>query len=1321
MDLQAKPISFGLSAGQMQIWLAEQFDVGDTAYSLNAFSELFGPCNTTLLEQAARAVIAAAETLRLRFFDDTNTPCQSIDAGLSQRWQLPFHDLSNQSDPLSAAWALARSIVAERYRIEDHTPLFRWHLIRVAPEHHVWLQTYHHLIADGLSRQRIREMMAAEYTALAEGTPPPSDAMVPLPDLLHDPNYTPQGTAWTQDRDHWLQILADRPPAASLSDRSISNRRIALHITRRLAPPVRDGLDALARETGASLPSVLTAAAASYVAHFTVRDEFVLGWAVSARTGAAARRTPAMMSNIVPLRLACSASDTLGDFILSTAKRTASALRHQRFPLMDLRQALGIPPLAPDPFETIINVVPYERDVSFAGTLCRTTPISEGPVFDLEITLRDRGADGLHLSLFGNVDRYTPDELSAHADRLGHRLSQFAAHRADDLLRDLPLIDAAERASILRKSCGEAVELDPQLTLLSLLDAQRARTPEATALVFRDQSISLATLHDRADRLACLLQAKGVQPDDIVAVLIDRSIEQIVAMLAVLKSGAGYLPLDCSYPAERLAMMLEDAAPRLTISMSGLIAARALPTTATLCLDDPAITQRLAQFAPDPRPAATVRPEHLAYVIYTSGSTGKPKGVLTAHRAIVNRLLWKQNLLRLTTADRVLQKTPIGFDVSVWEWILPLMTGATLVISEPDGHRDPAHLLDMIERHGVTVLHFVPSVLSAFLEGLSAGECKTLRHIVTSGEALGGPVRESALQRLPHAALWNLYGPTEAAIDVTFWRCHSQPETESTPIGHPIWNTQIYLLNAALQPVPDGAVGELYIGGVNIARGYLARPDLTAERFVPCPFGPPGARMYRTGDLARRREDGVVLFLGRADDQFKLNGMRVEPGEIEAITGQAFPDQVAQIAVVPALGPTPRLVAYIVPRPGAVLPEPAVMMAVLAERLPPAMVPAAFVAMDALPLTANGKLDRGALANIAVTLSRPAFRPPQSALEKQICTLFTEATGAERVGIDDSFFDIGGDSLLIMRLVSRARAAGLALSVRDVLRHQTPARLAALLIDGEAGLPTTTEAHSSAPVFVIPGAGGDLPMMALLRTRCAAAIRIVDLEIDDWDALTNPDYRLENLVARLKHSIAAQAPTGKLRLAGYSLGGQMAWAIASAFEREGREVEHVVLIDSCSIKRLVSRLHEKDNEARHLTLKDELVRLWQARAFGRTEKELARIIARRLLNPRFGWALRWLARNRRALPGWEALELDLRVEQFVTHSARWCADYDDRATLAAPVTLLRAQDTTDPDWDLGWKASTAQISVVNVAGDHLSVLSIDRVDTVAVQLIRIFG
>ncbi|GAB2701750.1 non-ribosomal peptide synthetase [Kitasatospora kifunensis] len=585
---------------------------------------------------------------------------------------------------------------------------------------------------------------------------------------------------------------------------------------------------------------------------------------------------------------------------------------------------------------------------------------------------------------------------------------------------------------------------DPAATLPALLTAQAARTPGQPALVFAGTVLSYAELDARAETLAAELTARGAGPERIVALMVPRSIELVVALLAVLRTGAAYLPVDPDYPADRIAYLLRDAAPVLLLTHSSIAAAGewAIPT---LVLDQPHTPSASGAQAPAP----SLGPDDAAYVIYTSGSTGRPKGVVVPHRGIVNRLQWMQAQYGLTAQDRVLQKTPSGFDVSVWEFFWPLLTGATLVLARPEGHRDPAYLAELISAERITTVHFVPSMLQAFVEEPAAAGCTGLQRVLCSGEAL--PVELAARFRtvLPGVPLHNLYGPTEASVDVTFWECVPEPGALSVPIGRPVWNTRLQVLDPSLRPLPVGETGELYLSGVQLARGYLGRPALTAERFVADPYGPPGTRMYRTGDLARWRADGTLEYAGRLDHQVKIRGLRIELGEIEAVLA-ALPG-VGQAAVLaredrtdgaaPQGADRRRLVAYLVPA-GAARLEAAQLRAGAAQALPEYMVPSAFVVLDAFPLTPNGKLDRAGLPAPTAPTARGELIAPRGERERVLHELAAELLGLPELSVEESLFDLGLDSIRAIQLVGRARRAGLVLTQREVFAQPTIAVLA---------------------------------------------------------------------------------------------------------------------------------------------------------------------------------------------------------------------------------------------------------------------------------------
>ena len=548
-----------------------------------------------------------------------------------------------------------------------------------------------------------------------------------------------------------------------------------------------------------------------------------------------------------------------------------------------------------------------------------------------------------------------------------------------------------------------------------LVEAQAAEKPEQVAVVFEGRTLTYGELDRRANALACRLQQLGVGPDTLVGVYLDRCLELVVGLLGVLKAGGAYVPLDPEYPRERLEFMMEECSAPVVLTSQALSARLPKRAWTVLILDG----GEGEAAGPRAKPENWVKPDNLAYMIYTSGSTGRPKGAMNTHRAICNRLLWMQEQYGLNESDSVLQKTPCSFDVSVWEFFWPLLAGARLVLAKPGGHRDSGYLAELIGREKITVAHFVPSMLEVFLEDARLHACGSLRHVICSGEALSYELQERCRERLG-AKLHNLYGPTEAAVDVTFWECVRGGGERVVPIGHPVANTYIRILDAGLAPVAAGEAGELHIGGVQVGRGYWRRPDLTAERFIPDPLGVErGARLYRTGDRARQLPDGSLEFLGRMDRQVKIRGVRIELGEIEAILGQH--PLVKQCAVMAQGEPggEKRLAAYIV-APEGHTPGIDEVRRYLAAKLPEGLLPSFFILLPRMPLTPNGKLDRNALP--APGRSRPPLAQdyvrPQRDLERRLAESWCRLLNLDQVGVNDRFFELGGDSLLAARFVN---------------------------------------------------------------------------------------------------------------------------------------------------------------------------------------------------------------------------------------------------------------------------------------------------------------
>ncbi len=603
----------------------------------------------------------------------------------------------------------------------------------------------------------------------------------------------------------------------------------------------------------------------------------------------------------------------------------------------------------------------------------------------------------------------------------------------------LPPLAEADRRQVLVEWNNTRKDYPINQCLHQLVEQQVGRTPEAVALVFGGQTLTYRELNRRANQLAYHLRALGVGADSLVGVCIERSFEMVIGLLGTLKAGGAYVPLDPEYPKDRLAFMIEDANVPVLLTQKHLVASLPTHGARVICLD--ADWDRIACESTD-NPRCITKPDQLAYMIYTSGSTGRPKGAMNHHRGICNRLLWMQDEYRLSGADTVMQKTPFSFDVSVWEFFWPLLTGARLVIARPGGHRDAAYLVSLIEEQGVTVLHFVPSMLQIFLEEPGLERCSSLRHVMCSGEALPYAVQEKFFSRLS-AELHNLYGPTEAAVDVTYWKCQRGSTRRVVPIGRPVANTQCYILDADLHPVPVGEGGELHLGGVQIGYGYHNRPELTAEKFIPDPFrSEPGARLYKTGDLARYLSDGSIEYLGRIDDQVKIRSFRIELGEVESWLRKHT--SVRDCAVV-AREDQPgqkRLVAYLVASNKEALSVPE-LRAFVQQQLPDYMVPAAFVMLDTLPLSPNGKFDRKALPVPVQTRPELAntYVAPRTPEETLLAEIWSQVLQVQPVGVRDHYFELGGDSIRVIQMLARARQKGLHLTLEQVYKEQTIEKL----------------------------------------------------------------------------------------------------------------------------------------------------------------------------------------------------------------------------------------------------------------------------------------
>ncbi|WP_410614837.1 amino acid adenylation domain-containing protein [Amycolatopsis sp. lyj-109] len=889
-----RPERLPLSFAQQRLWFLYGLEGGSATYNVPLVMRLAGELDVDALRSALNDVVARHEALRTVFPVADGVPYQQI---------RPDGTVALAVREVSDVDAEVDTLVRGVFDLGAGVPV-RAELLTAGPRRHVLVLVLHHIAADGWSLSPLWQDIATAYRARLRGEDP---LWTPLPVQYADYTLWQRDLLATEEAaqlGYWREALAGLPD------------RIALPLDRP-HPPVsayrggfftftwdaglQDALAGLARACGASPFMVMHAGLTALLSRLGAGADIPIGTPIAGRTDPALDDLVGFFVNTLVLRVDTGGDPSFRDLVARVRERSLDAYAHQDVPFERLVEALN-PARSPAHHPLFQTMLAWQNTpgtgVGLPGLTVTEQPVGTGTAkFDLWFSFTER-ADGLHGQAEFNAEVFDRATVTGLLDRLETLLRQVAA-APDRRLGSLDVLTPAEREGLGQAWSG-AVEDVPAVTVPELFAAQVARTPGHPALVFEDEELTYAELDAVSNRLARVLAARGAGPERVVALALPRSTHLVTAILAVLKTGAAYLPLDPGYPAGRIAFMLDDAAPALVLA----VAETAVP--GALLLDDP---DTLAG-VPDEPLDVVLRPENPAYVIYTSGSTGRPKGVVVPHAGIVNRLLWMQDEYGLTADDRVLQKTPSSFDVSVWEFLWPLLTGATEVLARPDGHKDPAYLARLIRDRGVTTVHFVPSMLQVFLQEPAAGECVSLRRVLCSGEALPKDAVAQFGQVLD-AELHNLYGPTEASVDVTSWRTSTQDT--SVPIGRPVWNTRTYVLDAALRPVPPGTPGELYLAGVQLARGYLGRAGLTAERFVADPFGAPGARMYRTGDLARFRPDGVLEFLGRGDEQVKIRGFRVEPGEIAATLSAH--DDVAH-AVVVAREDRPgdvRLVGYVVP------------------------------------------------------------------------------------------------------------------------------------------------------------------------------------------------------------------------------------------------------------------------------------------------------------------------------------------------------------------------------------------------------------------------
>ncbi|QLE40077.1 amino acid adenylation domain-containing protein [Nostoc sp. C052] len=1041
---RAKNAELPLSFAQTRLWFLDQFEPNSAFYNIPIALHLVGTLNQVALEQSLEEIIHRHEALRTNFITVDGQPTQIIQARREQGTVsvVNLQHLSTSEQEIASQQLLQQQAI-QPFDLARQA-LVRATLVVLSETEHILLVCMHHVVSDGWSMDVFVQELAALYNAYSQGQPSP---LAPLPIQYADfaiwqRNWL-QGDVLQTQLSYWQQQLADAPALLSLRTdrpRPAVQTFAGAHQKFALSIELTQKLTKLSQEQGVTLFMTLLGAYDTLLYRYTEQSDILVGTPIANRNNSEIEGLIGFFVNTLVLRTDLSGNPSFSELLTRVRETALGAYSHQ-----DL------------PFEMLVEALQPERDLSYTPLFQVMFVLENAPISQLELTglnvsplklesttakfdltlAMENTATGLVGVWQYNTDLFDAGTIARMAGHFVTMLEAIVANPSEQIAQ-LPLLTAVERHQLLIEWNDTQVDYHQELCIHKLFEQQVKLRPDAIAVIFENQQLTYQQLNERANQLAHYLQEKGVNPEVLVGIFVERSIEMIVGLLGILKAGGAYVPLDPNYPTERLAYMLSDTGVSILLTQQSLV--EFLPENQAEVLSLDSDWQVIANYSQQ-NALSQVKPENLAYVIYTSGSTGKPKGVMNLHQSICNNLLRTSDDYPLTASDRILQISPFSFDPSVFEIFWSLTSGTTLVVVKPEGNKDTTYLSNLIAQHQVTQVVFVPSLLQAFLQEPNLENCRCLKRVFCGGEALSYELTQRFFEQFD-SELHNLYGPTEAAVDATSWQCTPQSNYQVIPIGRPIANTQIYILDPYLQPVPIGVAGELHIGGVPLARGYLNQAELTQEKFIPNPFGGsreaeeqkifpvPSPRLYKTGDLARYLPDGNIEYLGRIGNQVKVRGFRIELGEIETVLSQHSEVNTVVVIAREDITGDKRLVAYIVPQK-EVTPTVSVLRQYLKAKLPEYMVPNAFVILEALPLTPNGKVDHRALPAPDLHEFLDRYVAPRTPVEEMLAQIWALVLKVEQVGIHDNFFELGGHSLLATQLVSR---------IRNILKVELPLR-----------------------------------------------------------------------------------------------------------------------------------------------------------------------------------------------------------------------------------------------------------------------------------------
>ncbi|KMJ43864.1 hypothetical protein AB204_17330 [Xenorhabdus khoisanae] len=1156
----ALPLSFS----QHHLWFISQFEGVSDTYHIPVIQHLRGQFDIDAWQRALNALFARHEALRSVFVTVDGQPQVGLlptESGLTMK----KYDLRGTPD---ADGELKRLCMEEFGLSFDlaQGPLIRSSLIQLADDEYVSLLTLHHIIFDGWSLGILKSELSALYTAFVTGQP---DPLPPL--MIQYPDYAAWQRQWLSverlqsQSDYWRTMLAGTPVLLDLpTDRPRPPLQsfIGSSLPINLDEALTKSLKRLSEQQGTTLFITILSAWAMVLSRLSGQSDLVIGTPCAGRGRQEIESLVGFFVNVLALRIDLSGTPDVTELLARVRQTTLAAQDNQDLPFEQVLKIVQPPRrLAHTPLFQVMFAWQNNEKIEWKLPALEILPVDQlfdVVKFDLELNLFEEdgrivGSLNYATALF---DQQTIERYVGYL----HTVLQVMVANPQQPVREIDILSPAERRLLLETRNATETAYSEQVCIHQLFEQQVEKTPDATAVTHQAQIFSYAELNVQANRLAHQLISLGVVPDQRVAICVTRSPAMVVALLAVLKAGGAYVPLDPAYPGDRLAYMLNDAAPLIVLADNTGRAALGEEALAKFTVLDPnTLPDQPDNSQPDNNPQVpALTSRHLAYVIYTSGSTGTPKGVMVEHRGLVNLIRDKISQFDIHAHSRMLQFASFGFDASVWEIMMALCGGATLDIPADTVRQDPLRLWHYLEEQAVTHACLTPALLG---DGADLPEINIRPTLILGGEAPSAALIQALHGR---ATLFNAYGPTEITVCATTWRCPADYTDTLIPIGRPTANTCVYLLDACGQPVPLGAVGELYIGGDGVARGYLNRPDLTAERFLTDPFSrTPDARMYRTGDLARYLPDGNLIFIGRNDQQVKIRGFRIEPGEIEARLTE-YPTVREAIVLALGDGQDKRLVAYVVAPAEAGLAT--CLYSHLRALLPDYMVPAAFVRLNAFPLTPNGKLDRRALPEPDQNaFVHQAYEAPQGEVEIALAAIWRELLEVEQIGRYDNFFALGGHSLLAMRMINLAAGRGLMCTLNDLFQFPVLAELVSKITLDPLSQPQSSAIPvrpfgTEPPLFFVPSGMYDYSYVFGLAQHIQSDYPIYALP---WPSINEePISTIEELAAKMITFMKAVQPEGRYRIYGYSSGGVLAYAIAQQLLNAGETVDFLGLIDT---------------------------------------------------------------------------------------------------------------------------------------------------------------